>query len=105
VPEHSVVVNLDNITFGPNRYAIVADSNEELSFRIIYYSLLYFMFEREEDEKGRKVYEKLLHFVLNHEMAPTHPSLPLEEDQTRVYIVKFLQLLASAKSRRKVVLE
>lgn len=56
VPENSVVVNTDNITFGPNRYVIVSSESEDHFFKVIYYSLLYYIFEKDYDEESRSSY-------------------------------------------------
>jgi hypothetical protein len=47
IHENSIVVDLDNITFGPQRYAITISDSSHLYHRIIYYCVLYFIFEKD----------------------------------------------------------
>ncbi len=44
-PQKSMTVNLDNITFGPNERSLILSKSPEAMGRIIYYCLLYYIFE------------------------------------------------------------
>lgn len=96
---------MDNITFGPDRYTITSAENDDHYFKIIYYCVLYYIFERPYNDESRRAYEKLINYVLTREFDATHFAGKISSEEAKVYVVKFLHILASAKNRHKLVLE
>lgn len=68
-PERSISVNLENITFGPNERVVSIPSKEHLRSRLIYYSLLHYIFEMDTEFDGTNIYEKLLSFIFKHDLS------------------------------------
>ena len=56
VPEREVTINVDNITLSPDQYTIFINQLQGSNMRIIYFSLLYFIFERNPENKGVAMY-------------------------------------------------
>lgn len=79
IPEHSIVVNIDNITFGPDKYSIIVKELDDIYYKAIYYAILYFTFEKNTDNKGFKIYQKLLEYALKNMAAIDLPELSLSE--------------------------
>jgi hypothetical protein len=100
-----VVVDLENITFGPGRYSIRLQEKEDIFFKIVNYCILHFIFEKAYDAKNSQAYEKVLNFIFTQEIELPQPLLGLIQEEVKVYLVKFLHMLERAKSKRKVVVE
>lgn len=68
VPENSIVINIDNITFGPARYTVLIKEIEDVYFKVIYFSILYFIFEQKQCNKNNQTYIKLLEYIFDQEI-------------------------------------
>lgn len=100
-----MVVDLENITFGPGRYSVRLEEDNHLFFKIVYYCILHFIFEKAYDARNLQAYQQLLNFIFTQEIHLQQPLVGLTQEEVKVYLVKFLHLLERAKSKRKVVVE
>jgi hypothetical protein len=74
-----MVVDLDNITFGPDRYAITITDPYHVYHRTIYYCVLYLIFERDHSA-SLQAYEKLVQYIIESKLEFELNTLPLSEE-------------------------
>jgi hypothetical protein len=79
IPEHEVTINPDNVTLSPEQYNIFLSQLEMSNMRIIYYCLLYYIFERNPENKGFEMYERLMDFIYSHRFHIRHGDFVIEE--------------------------
>ena len=67
--EREIVINEDNLTFGPKQLTLLLTKRQNKIKTIVYYCLLYFVFEAPQTEHSTTIYEKILQFILEHDMS------------------------------------
>ena len=73
--------------------------------RIIYYSILYYIFERNPENKGLEMYEKLLDFVYQNDIGLKTRKLTISDEESKIYFTKFFYSLFRSKCKRKVIVD
>ena len=73
--------------------------------RIIYFCLLYYIFERNPENRGLAMYEKLLNFIYSHNMEVEIEKGNIADEESKIYFTKFFYSLFRYKCKRKIIVE
>ena len=73
--------------------------------RIIYFCLLYYIFERNPENRGLAMYEKLLNFIYSHNMEVETEKGSIADEESKIYFTKFFYSLFRYKCKRKIIVE
>jgi hypothetical protein len=105
IPSNEPVINKDNITFGPEQYTVEVSDIMGSNIRIIYYCLLYYTFEKNPNNEGSKVYQRLLEYIKDHNLAISHTKVTIAEEEVKGYYARFFISLFRSKCQRKLIIE
>ena len=105
VPEHEVTISPDNITFGPNYYTIFISQLLGSNFRIVYYCMLHYLFERDYNDSAQLLYQNLLHFIQEHNLELSNQSFSISDEEVKTYYFKFFYSLLQSRNKRKLIVD
>lgn len=107
IPENSLVIDLENITFGPQKYTVQVKEIEMLYPRIIYYSILYYIYEIKLNEKEAQIETLLTQAILGSEEDGSFDDLGLglSQQDSKVYFAKLTQILSRRRHENRMIVE
>jgi len=102
-PEDPVLnPHYDNISFGPIEYSFQLRVKENSNMNVICICLLQYIFESKCD-KAQDVYEKLIDYIINHDVSYCKENVIMSPNEVRTYIVKFLFSLERKRGTSNII--